>query len=491
MNNVVPITAAQPPQEPLPQSIEAEQALLGALMLNNAIFGQISSMIETEHFAEELHARIFDCAAQLIKGGRNASPVTMLGYLGDADLGQGMSLRQYLARLCAEATTIIAAPSYALTIRELADRRAMIITAQALIEQAMRSGPSVQPSSLASDAMTALHAIAVSDSRGDTRRDPGDSAAALIDRARRIMAKEIVDDGVPTGLDDLDRDTGGFQPGTLWVVGGRPGQGKTVLATGFALKVARRGARDIRDGRPAAGAMLFELEVPENQTTARLLADLAYRARRPIQFGRIMKGDIDDEDLWSLEDAQKRLAEMPLAIDIASRLSVAEISLRIRAEKERMKRRGVRLGVVFIDYLKFVKATDRYRGQRVYEVGEISGALKQLSKDEHICVVLLAQLNRLVAAHDRKDKRPTLVDLRESGDLEADADVVAFIHREAYYIKQSPEYRNNNIEAQQAFIDAEHEGEIILGKTRAGPTNTVKIWCDIGCSTFAAQARGS
>ncbi len=498
MSNVVPLdpagqvapVAPSAAQDLPPQSIEAEQAVLGALLLNNSVYGQIASILEPEHFAEEIHARIYRCASELIKTGKIASPITLIGYLNNHELAPGISTRQYLATLVVEAVTVIAAPAFAATVRELADRRAMIAAALEIIQAARHAGPSVSSAAIASDGITTLHKIAVSEGRGDTRCDPGTSAAALITRAHQIINKEIIDDGVSTGIPDLDKDTGGFQPGTLWIIGGRPGQGKTILATGFALKVASKGLRDLQAGRPAAGAGLFELEVPENQLTARLLADLAYRPRHPIAFGSIMRGELSDDNLWCLEDAQKRLAQMPLAIDVASRLSVAEIALRVRAEKARMLKRGVRLGVIFIDYLKFIKATDRYRGNRVYEIGEISGALKELAKSENICIALLAQLNRQVAAHDRKDKRPTLVDLRDSGDLEADADVVAFIHREAYYIKQSPEFRNNDAGAYQAYLDCEHEVELILGKTRAGPTGTVKMWCDVGCSTFAAQARG-
>ena len=155
-----------------------------------------------------------------------------------------------------------------------------------------------------------------------------------------------------------------------------------------------------------------------------------------------------------------------------------------------MRRRNIRLAVVLIDYLKFVKATDRYRGLRVYEIGEITGALKQLAKAEDICVVLLVQANRAVEARDRKDRRPALADLRDSGDIEADADVVAFIYRESVYIKQSPEFARGDAEALMAFNEAQFRGEIIVAKTRSGPIGTTNIWIDAGASTFASEARG-
>jgi replicative DNA helicase len=154
-----------------------------------------------------------------------------------------------------------------------------------------------------------------------------------------------------------------------------------------------------------------------------------------------------------------------------------------------MRKRGVRLAVVVIDYLKFVKATDRYRGMCVYEIGEITGALKQLAKAEAVCIILLVQANRGVESKDRRD-RPTMADLRDSGDIEADADVVAFIYRESVYIKQSAEFVRGETEALIAFNEAQFRGEIIVAKTRSGPTGTVNIWIDAGASTFASQARG-
>jgi replicative DNA helicase len=162
----------------------------------------------------------------------------------------------------------------------------------------------------------------------------------------------------------------------------------------------------------------------------------------------------------------------------------------VRAEKDRMRRRNMRLSVVFIDYLKFVRATDRYRGHRVYEIGEITGALKELGKSEDICVVLLVQANRGVEARDRKDRRPGMADLHDSGDIEADADVVAFIYLEAVYIKQTVEFVKGDTDALMAFNEAEFRGEIIVSKTRSGPTGTVEIWIDAGAPAFAPRSRG-
>jgi len=485
-----PAAFAQAP-DPIPASIESEQALLGAILINNEAWGCVADFLLPEHFAEELHRRIYDVASQMIRSGKIATPITMRHYLGEHAIGE-TTIPKYLASLAAEATTVINAPDYARTIIDLAVRRRIVAAARQLEAAAIGAMVSVSPAEIAAEAVGEIQQLALTAGVASTRCEPGEAAAAVVARIKRILAGEAVDEGVSTGIPDLDRDTAGFQPGCLWVIGGRPGQGKTILATGFALKVAARGARDARDGLPAAGAMLFSLEVPREQGIPRLLADLAYRPRRPIAFKSIMHpADIlNDEDVWCIEDAEKRLAAMPLALDFASSLTVAQITLRVRAEKSRMARRGFRLGVIFLDYLKFIKATDRYRGQLVYEIGEITGALKQLAKDEGICVVLLHQLSRGVEQRDRKDRRPTMADLRSSGDIEADADVVALVYREAYYLKQSPEFHDNDPETLEAYFRCEHEADLILGKSRAGPTGVVKLWCDIGCNTFAAAARG-
>lgn len=200
-----------------------------------------------------------------------------------------------------------------------------------------------------------------------------------------------------------------------------------------------------------------------------------------------MRGQLDDTDLWAVCDAQKRLETMPIVIDYSSRLSPSDIKARIHAEKNRMASSKKQLRVVFIDYLKFVQASDRYRGNRVYEVGEISAALKATAKDEEICVVLLAQLNRALEARD--DKRPVLSDLRESGDLEADADVVAFIHREAYYLERSIKAKTGDIDTQAKLDACRNRAELILGKNRAGPCKTIDLFCSVACSTMSTLVK--
>jgi replicative DNA helicase len=474
---------------PGPSNFELEQGFLGALLSDNGIFNAVAGYLKPDHFVEEIHRRIFSVAASMISQGRLASPVTLKTFLGDHDVG-GATIPQYLARLVTEAPAPISGRDYGRAIHDLASRRAIIDAARAAIAEATDSPVDLEPAAIASDAIAALQSVTDAIGEHQTRIDPGAAALKILDRARATLAGEKSNAGVSTGLPDLDMRTGGFRPGELWVEGGRPGQGKTIIATGSVRKVAEQGARLIANGETGVGALLFSLELPEEQVVARLLADIAYRPRNPITFGQIMRGELEEQDLDRLEDARTHLERLPLAIDVAPGLSVAEIASRVRAEKARMRKRNVQLAVVVIDYLKFVRATDRYRGMRVYEIGEITGALKQLAKAENICVVLLVQANRAVEAKDRRDRRPGMADLRDSGDIEADADVVAFIYREAVYLKQTLEFVRGETEALLAYTEAEFKGEIIVAKSRSGPTGTTNIWIDAGASTFASQARG-
>ena len=484
--DVHPLHGGPRPPLPAPISTEAEQGVLGAMLLWNETIGPIAAILKVEDFSEEIHRRIFDVALDLHKNDRAVTPMTLRTYLGEQDLG-GATIPQYLARLAAEALPPATVLPMAREVRNLAARRAMIGIGEQAVAAARDARPGDSAVMLASATIADLQVIIETAMDADTRRDAAKSATALLDRARAIMAGEQRDAGISTGLPDLDCSTGGFQPGTLWIVAGRPRMGKTILATGFARKVAARAASNHQD---RVGAQIFSLEVTEDQIVARILADLAFTSRQPITFGEIMRGALDADGLVAIEEARDRLAEMPLALDVAPSLSVAEIAARVRSEKARMAREGIRLGVVFIDYLKFVRATDRYRGNRVYEVGEITRELKAIAKAEGLCVVLLAQVNRAVDGRDRKDRSPGLADLRESGDLEADADVVLFIDRESVRVKQSAEYKASEPEALNRFLELEHRADLIVAKTRVGSERTLNVWFDAGASTFSAFDRG-
>ena len=466
-----------------PHSLEMEQGLLGSILLNNSTMEAVAPHIRAEDFAEEVHRRIFEVAANMIGAGQAATPLTMTPFLGDHDVGGGETMPKYLIRLASYEAVPLSARTFASAVHDLAVRRRMIDVAAELVERAHDLPVQVRPSQIAGEAVELLSKLAGEEGARSTRRDAHVSADSVLASIRRAAAGEGGDRTVSTGFADLDRATGGYRGGDLWIVGARPGVGKTVFAVSSANRVARRGW----------GAKLFSLEVAEPQIMARLLADLTYSAADPIAFSDILRaqakaGVLTEAHFDRLERGREMLAERPLVLDVASRLSPGEIRIRVRAERQRMAARGIELKVVFIDYLKQVAASDRYKGNRVQEIGEISYSLKQLAKDEDVCVVLLAQLNR--ALENREDKRPVLADIRDSGDLEADADVVAFLHREAHHIQASEAYKANDPEALSRFLDVKSDAEVILGKNRAGPTVTVPLWCSMASSTMSDHVRG-
>jgi replicative DNA helicase len=397
--------------------------------------------------------------------------------LTEQDLGQGVTTSQYLARLAAEATTIINAVDYGRTVHELSVRRDIIAIGEDMVAAAYDAQVDVAPASLASPVIDKLQAITESGADNSTEFQAADLAAIAIERARQIRAGTAPDNSVSTGYADLDRAIGGFEAGTLDIIAARPGVGKTVIAVDAASRVAVAGN----------GVLFLSMEVPDNQIMSRFLSTLCYDPRARIEFSRILRGDLSDNEFDRLDEARDRLESFPLRIDTASGWSVAEIAAKTRANKVRLARSGKALRLVVLDYLKLVTATDRYKGNKVYEVGEISRGLKQLAKNEGVCVVLLAQLNRQVETRD--DKRPVLSDLRESGDLEADADVVALMYREAYYLERSAEFQDCNPEALARFTEVQHRVELILGKNRAGPTKTINLYCDVASSHVSNLAQ--
>ncbi len=466
-----------PVPRPPPANAEAEQALLGAVLVNNAAFHAIGPRLLAEHFSEEIHQRIWTVATALITEGRVATPITLRTFLGDHDLG-GITVPQYLARLAAEATTIVNAPDYARMVVDLATRRALIAAAEEVIEGAYDPPAALPVERLVDGAEASLMAVRQSlAATTQTRVTAADAAGELLDQVQRIMNGEEQGVGVTTGLRDLDYDTGGMRPGELWVVGGRVGMGKTIKAITLARAAAKSGV----------GVLLFPFEIGRRQAIARVLSDLAYFHRKPLGYGAIMKGQVDAEDMWRLRDAEKRLRDMPLVLDDSSGATLTQIASRIRSERDRMAKRGVTLGVVILDYLKFIKAGDRYAGQRVNEVGEITVGLKRMAKDLNVCIVLLAQVNR--GTESRDDKRPNLADLRESGDIESDADVVLFVYRDIYYIERTKKFNDGDPDTVSRANDCRDELELIVAKLRTGATRTHKLWCDVSCSTIATQSR--
>lgn len=452
------------PMQDLPEALAAEQALIGAIFVNNDALARVSGIVRAEHFFEPIHARIFELCTDAISSGRVASPVTMHSRLAGTDI-LGMTPIQYLARLTSDATTVINAPDYALSVRDAWARRQVIEVSGAAA--ASLCGPDGDPKSAISDLLHGLDQIrAELDDRRSARQHISECVGSVLMRVDAIKAGTI-ETGASTGLRELDGAIGGLQPGRLVVVAGRPGMGKTIVGANLARATAQAGN----------GCALFSLEMPVEEIGARILSDHAFHPNIAVTSKQIYEAELDERQMARVNAAADDLAKIPLLIDASPTLTVGEICARTRAAADRFRKQGITLKVVVIDYLKFVRASDRYRGQRVYEVGEITSGLKAMAKDLGVCVILLAQLNR--AVETRADKRPELSDLRESGDIEADADIVLLLFREAYYLKDKSDAASM---ARMALI--EDKLEIIVAKSRMGATGPVLAYCHPGASVI-------
>jgi replicative DNA helicase len=453
-------------------SAEAERALLGACLSYPCVHAAMT-VLEEQHFGEPVHGSIWKAMASLATDGKPVNPVTLGVLLGNEKISPEFTMRQYLAHLAANtyctANYVIEA---AKQVREFWALRLIIARCQSASEFA--SAPGIRPRDLIADLISELDGTrAALEGRKTSSRSVGEGVASLVDRIGRQRAGEIIDEAVPSCLRDLDRKLmGGFKAGDLIIVGGRPGMGKTILGVSCARQAARAGY---------AGGV-FSLEMSEMQITARIAADMLYNSTNPLSAGQILQNQLSDYEAQRVFEAERDARNLPLIIDDSSNLTVGEIAARARAWKARCERSGKRLAFLTIDYLKFVRASERYRGQRVYEVGEITAGLKSLAKDMNLPVILLVQLSRKV--EDRADKRPELADLRESGDIEADADTVLLLFREAYYLSKDP-----SPEAAANLMACQNKLEIIIAKQRMGETGTVDVFCHAGASAVRDLVR--
>jgi replicative DNA helicase len=468
-----------------PHNIEAEQALIGAILVNNEAYYRVSDFLEPRHFFEPTHQRLFELASTLIRAGKVASPVTLKTFLPpDADIA-GLTLSQYLARLAAEATTVINAQDYGRTISDLSLRRSLILIGEDMVNVAFDAPVDFSPRNQIEDAERRLYELAeIGRYDGGFQR----FAAALttaVDMAARAYQRDGRLSGIATGLEDLDRQMGGLQPSDLIILAGRPGMGKTALATNIAYNVARAWRSESRpDGREETvnGGIVgfFSLEMSAEQLATRIISE-----QTEIASYRIRRGEIDPGDFDRIAGVAREMQALPLYIDETGGLSIAQLAARARRLK---RQRG--LDLLVIDYLQLLQGSMRRASEgRVQEVTEITTGLKALAKDLNVPILALSQLSRQV--ENRDDKRPQLADLRESGSIEQDADVVIFVFREEYYLKnKEPRAGTEEHFKWQAEMDAVHgKAEVIIGKQRHGPTGTIQLQFKADVTRFSNLAR--
>ncbi len=469
-----------------PHNIDAEQALLGAILVNNEAFYRVSDFLEIEHFYEAIHKEIYEVLGKIIRAGKTATPITAKTFLPD-DLLENVTMAQYLARLAAEATTVLNAMDYGQTIYDLALERALIQIGEEMVEVAYDRDVDQSPNTQIESAERQLFDLAEKGRYDGGFQGFNTALRDAIDMAGEAYKRDGGLSGIATGLSDLDRLTGGLQRSDLIILAARPAMGKTSLATNiaFAVAAAYRSSTEA-DGRIKTenGGIVgfFSLEMSSEQLATRILAE-----QSEISSADIRRGNIHESQFSKLVDTSNMLAKVPLYIDDTGGISVSQLAARAR----RLKRQKG-LDLLIVDYLQLLSGNSKNSSQnRVQELTEITTSLKALAKELEVPIVALSQLSRQV--ENRDDKRPQLSDLRESGSIEQDADVVMFIYREEYYLKnkEPKEGTPDHLTWQGEMEQVHGQADVIIGKQRHGPTGTVTLAFIDHLTRFSNLARNS
>ncbi|MGB0658615.1 MAG: replicative DNA helicase [Mangrovicoccus sp.] len=463
------VRPAEAPQQ-LPHSIEAEQQLLGALLTNDQIYDKVSSLITPVHFFEPVHGRIYEVAAARIAKNALVTPVTLAAFMEEDEGLKELGGPRYLANLAGAAISSFAARDYAQLIYDLAIRRELIGLGQEISDKAARVDVASEPKDQIVEAEQRLYKLGEA---GQSERGFQSFLKAVTDAVNVANAAYKRDGGlagVSTGLDDLDKRLGGLHRSDLLILAGRPSMGKTSLATNIAFNIAKAYQKGrLHDGTEGAvnGGVVgfFSLEMSAEQLAARVLSEAS-----EVPSEQIRRGDMTEAEFRRFIEAAKTLESCPLYIDDTPALPISQLAARARRLK-----RTYGLDAIFVDYLQLVRPATA-KDSRVNEVSEITQGLKAIAKELDIPVVALSQLSRQV--ENRDDKRPQLSDLRESGSIEQDADVVMFVYREEYYKEREKpsEDRLEEMAKWQENMERVHgKAEVIIGKQRHGPIGTVEL----------------
>ncbi|RWC08030.1 MAG: replicative DNA helicase [Mesorhizobium sp.] len=454
-----------------PNNIEAEQALLGAILVNNDAFYRVSDFLKPAHFYEPLHRRIFEVASELIRMGKIATPITLKTFLPADEKVGDMTVAQYVVRLAVEAVTVVNATDYGRAIYDLATRRALITVGEDMVNIAYDAPVDMSPSEQIEDAERRLFELAETGRYDGGFESFNDAVKTAVDMANAAYMRDGHLSGISTGLRDLDRRMGGLQPSDLIVLAGRPGMGKTSLATNIAFNIAEAYVpAQQADGtfKAANGGVVgfFSLEMSSEQLATRIISE-----QTEISSSKIRRGEITEMDFEKLVACSQTMQKIPLFIDQTGGISIAQLSARARRLK---RQRG--LDLIVIDYIQLMQGSSARASQnRVQEITEITTGLKALAKELGVPIIALSQLSRQVESRD--DKRPQLSDLRESGSIEQDADVVLFVYREEYYLKnREPKLGTEEyVKWENEMNEARGKAECIVAKQRHGPTGTVSL----------------
>jgi replicative DNA helicase len=477
-----PVESAGTPS--LPQNVEAEAALLGALMIDNRLVEDVQLKLRPDHFFEPLHARIYEAILRMTDANRVANPVTLRPLFESDESIKEVGGPAYLAQLTGSGAAVIGARDFAQQIYDLALLRALIGVGRDLVEGALDTSEDVAPLAQIERAETELYKVAEEGGAEGKAKSFSDATKEALEMAERALNSGGHLSGFTTGLESLNSKIGGLHKSDLIIVAGRPGMGKSALGTNIAFAAAQRFLRDAEDGiEPAksAGApvALFSLEMSADQLATRILAE-----ESGISSENLRMGKISQQEFRHLARAAAELQSLPLYIDDTPGLTIAALRTRARRLK---RQKGI--GVIVVDYLQLLQGTGRNANDnRVNEISEISRGLKQLAKELEVPVIGLSQLSR--AVEQREDKRPQLSDLRESGSIEQDADIVLFIYREDYYLAaKQPADDHPDIDKWREEMDRAYgRAEVIVAKQRHGSTGKIRLKFDSRITKFSDAA---
>lgn len=469
-----------------PHNYDAEQALLAALLVNNLVYDKVNEFLRPEHFADRLHGRIYEAAGKIISRGQIADPVTLKNLFDQDEALKDIGGAAYLADLARAAVTIIDAEDYARAIHDLFLRRQLIQIGTEIVNEAYEFDPG----------STAVERIEATELRlfnlaenGQTEGGPQRFDHVLtraLDQAEAAYKRDSHITGVTTGLKDIDRKLGGLQPSDLVILAGRPSMGKTALATNMGFNAAQA-IRDA-DANQHFRIAFFSMEMSAEQLATRIMAE-----KSGISSDRIRRGEVSDADFPRIVEAAQSMSHVPFFIDDTPALSVAALRTRAR----RLKRQHG-LDMIIIDYLQLMRgSSNRGSENRVQEISEITRGLKAIAKELNVPVLALSQLSRAVEM--REDKRPQLADLRESGSIEQDADVVMFVYREQYYHERAVptqradeddgKYQDRMRRWQERGEKIHNVAEVNIAKQRHGPIGTIELYFEGATTKFSDLVR--
>ena len=443
----------------LPNNIEAEQSVIGSILVSNEIFDDISTIISSTAFYDPMHQKIFSAIENLIYKGMLANPITLKNYFEvDKD---DINIPEYLVKITKFSTSTRQATEYSKIIYDMFVRRELIKISEQTIDTAKINDLNISGQNIIENSERLLFDLAEKGSFNSSLIKFDEAMKKTIDMASAAYKNEEGIVGVPTGLRDLDDRLGGLHQSDLIIIAGRPSMGKTALATNIAFNAAQK----LQESQRKSSVAFFSLEMSSEQLSTRILAE-----QSRIKSNDIRRGRISDEQFDKFIETSKNITELPLYIDETPAISIAAMSNRARRIK-----RLFGLDMIVVDYIQLMRGSMNNKDGRVQEISEITQGLKAIAKELSVPVVALSQLSRAVEQRDQK--KPQLADLRESGSIEQDADVVMFVYREAYYLeRQEPRPATvEHAEWQAKMNEVSNLAEIIIGKQRHGPTGNVML----------------